>query len=352
MPKPTILVTGGAGYIGSHTTLELLLAGFTVVIVDNLCNSSVAVVRRLRELAGPEAPELHFIQADILDRSALDKAFAAHQPHAVIHFAGLKAVGESTRDPLTYYDVNVGGSIQLIRAMQKAGCHRLVFSSSASVYGSTPKIQPIPEHLAPSPSIASPYGKTKAHVEDLLQDWVASDAQVGVTLLRYFNPIGAHPSGQIGEDPKGTPNNLMPYLAQVATQTRPYLPVFGDSYATSDGTCIRDYLHVVDLALGHLAALRDLQLGVCEAYNLGTGCGTSVLELIHLMSETVGRELPYRILPMRPGDVKELRADPSKAQAKLGWVAHRTVKEMCEDTWKWRTLNPHGYETTGNAHEH
>ncbi|KAI9229273.1 MAG: hypothetical protein DHS80DRAFT_14279 [Piptocephalis tieghemiana] len=349
MIKSTILVTGGAGYIGSHTVLELLLAGFPVVILDNLSNSSIAVIRRLRELAGPEAPELHFIHADILDRPALDNAFTTHRPYAVIHFAGLKAVGESTRDPLAYYDVNVGGSIQLIRAMQKAQCHRIVFSSSASVYGSSPKVQPIPEDQASYKTITSPYGKTKAHIEDLLRDWTSSDPQVGATLLRYFNPIGAHPSGRIGEDPKGIPNNLMPYLARVANKTLPYLPIFGDSYDTPDGTCIRDYLHVVDLALGHLAALRDLQPGVCEVYNLGTGRGTTVLELVGIMSETVGRSLPYRMLPMRPGDVKELRADPGKAQAKLGWVAHRTIREMCQDTWRWRSLNPHGYDHDDTA---
>jgi UDP-glucose 4-epimerase len=326
----TILVTGGAGYIGSITVVALLRAGYDVVVVDDFSNSAPTSLARIEQLTDRSCP--HY-EIDIRDRDALDDAFAAHAIDAVIHFAGLKAVGESVEQPLRYYDVNVGGTISLLDVMARHGVHHIVFSSSATVYG-TPETLPIPED-APL-GAASPYGRTKLIIEDMLRDVSVSDRRWHVALLRYFNPAGAEQSGQLGEQPRGTPNNLLPFLMQVAVGLRPELVIFGDDYATSDGTCIRDYIHVVDLADGHVAALRALpELPGCHAINLGTGQGHSVLDVLRTACAVVGFDIPHRVGPRRPGDVPVTYADPARAHQLLGWRATRTLEQMCADAYRW-----------------
>ena len=333
-----ILVTGGAGYIGSHTTLALLEAGHDAFVVDDLSNSSAEAIRRVAELAGREPG---FRQANVRDRAALDAVFAEFAPDAVIHFAGLKAVGESTREPLRYYRENVGGAVSLLEAMQEHGCTRFVFSSSATVYGAGE-----PPFGEDDPASATnPYGRTKLIIEEILADTVKAWPELSVGVLRYFNPVGAHESGRIGEFPSGVPNNLMPYLAQVVSGRLSRLRIFGDDYDTPDGTGVRDYIHVVDLALGHLAALEHLadRTGY-HVWNLGTGQGTSVLELVAAYERAAGVTVPYEIVERRPGDVARSFAEPARAQAELGWVATRGIDEMCTDTVRWQSLNPSGYE--------
>jgi UDP-glucose 4-epimerase len=340
----TVLVTGGAGYIGSHTCLELLAAGYRVIVLDNLANSSPVALDRVRELAGPDAPELVLHKVDLRDRAALAEAVsmaAAEGAGAVVHFAGLKAVAESVTKPLDYYENNVVGTLNLVRVMEASAIRRIVFSSSATVYGE-------PAHLPLSedePRWAfNPYGRTKLFIEEILQDVTAAWSGWRTMLLRYFNPVGAHPSGRIGEDPLGIPNNLMPNVMQVAVGRRPYLRVFGNDYDTPDGTCIRDYVHVVDLAAGHVAALQALDsLTGCQALNLGTGQGYSVLEVIAAAGRAVGHDIPYRIEDRRPGDVPSMYADPKLASRLLGWTATRGLDDMCRDHWAWQKANPNGY---------
>lgn len=334
-----VLVTGGAGYIGSHTCLELLRAGHEVIVVDNLSNSKEESLRRVQELAGTP---LTFHRVDLLDVEALDAVFAAAPIDAVIHFAGLKAVGESVKIPLRYYHNNITGTLNLCAVMAAHAVRNLVFSSSATVYGD-PRSVPITEDFPLSAT--NPYGRTKLMIEEILADLHTSDPAWRVALLRYFNPVGAHPSGRIGEDPNGIPNNLLPYVAQVAVGKLPMLRVFGSDYPTPDGTGVRDYIHVVDLALGHLKALDRLAAhpGVI-AYNLGTGRGYSVLEMVAAFERASGRPIPYEIVARRPGDIAASYADPSKAQAELGWRAARGIDEMCADTWRWQAANPRGYE--------
>ncbi len=337
-----ILVTGGAGYIGSHTCLELLNAGHEVVVVDNLSNSKEEALRRVGELAGPDAARrLTLHRVDLLDRAALDAVFGRAPVDAVIHFAGLKAVGESVAIPLRYYHNNVTGTLILCEVMAAHGVRNLVFSSSATVYGDPARV-PITEDFPLSAT--NPYGRTKLMIEDILRDLGRADPAWNAILLRYFNPVGAHASGRIGEDPNGIPNNLMPFVAQVAVGRLPELRVFGNDYPTPDGTGIRDYIHVVDLALGHLAALDRLAAnpGVV-AYNLGTGRGYSVLEMVAAFEKVTGRQIPYRIVARRPGDVAVSYADPTRAQAELGWRAVRGLADMCADTWRWQSQNPNGY---------
>lgn len=340
-----ILVTGGAGYIGSHTCLALLQAGRQVIVVDNLSNSKMESLRRVEALAGRA---LTFHQVDLRDEAALDGVFAASEERggvdAVIHFAGLKAPGESMAKPLSYYDNNVGGALSLCRVMIRRGVKDMVFSSSATVYGE-PQETPIPEDHPLS--AVNPYGRTKLMIEQILSDLHRADAAWNVSLLRYFNPVGAHPSGRIGEDPSGIPNNLMPYIAQVAVGRLPKLRVFGDDYPTPDGSGVRDYIHVVDLAMGHLKALDKLRSnpGVV-AYNLGTGRGYSVLEVVAAFQRASGREIPYEIVARRPGDVATSYADPSKAERELGWRAARDLDEMCANVWRWQSNNPDGYDAS------
>jgi UDP-glucose 4-epimerase len=335
-----VLVTGGAGYIGSHTCLELLAAGHTPVVVDNFSNSKPEALARVRALAGRDFP-VH--ELDVRDRDELSHVFYLEQPEAVIHFAGLKAVGESVRDPWRYYDNNLVSTLALVEAMREAGCRRLVFSSSATVYG-IPEQVPLAES-APLRAI-NPYGRTKLMIEDMLRDLVAADAGWQVALLRYFNPVGAHESGRIGEDPHGTPNNLMPFVSQVAVGRLPALKIFGGDYPTPDGTGVRDYIHVVDLAQGHVAALQWLSRqfkGEATAINLGTGAGHSVLDVVRAFEDASGRRIPYEIAPRRPGDAASCYADPALAQTLLGWKASRDLAAMCRDAWRWQSQNPKGY---------
>ncbi|RMG38756.1 MAG: UDP-glucose 4-epimerase GalE [Gammaproteobacteria bacterium] len=335
----TVLVTGGAGYIGSHTCLELLEAGYEVVVVDNLSNSSPEAIRRVEALSGRPVT---FVEADVRDRSALAALFDAHPVDAVIHFAGLKAVGESVEKPLAYYDNNVGGTVALLETMADKGIKRIVFSSSATVYGD-PASLPIREDFPLSAT--NPYGRSKLFIEEILRDLHRADPAWDIAILRYFNPVGAHPSGRIGEDPAGIPNNLMPYIAQVAVGTLAELSVFGDDYPTPDGTGVRDYIHVVDLARGHLAALARLQERPgCVTYNLGTGSGYSVLEMVKAFERASGRKVPYRIVGRRPGDIAACYADPTLAREELGWQAEYGLQQMCEDAWRWQEANPGGYE--------
>ena len=333
-----VLVTGGAGYIGSHTTLALLESGHDVLVVDDLSNSSEESLRRVAELTGREA---RFVEANVRDEAALDEAFASFSPDAVIHFAGWKAVGESTQIPLTYYRENLGSTFTLLDAMAKHGCNRIVFSSSATVYGEESE----PPFVEDSPTGATnPYGRTKAMIEEILADVAAARPELAVGVLRYFNPIGAHASGRIGEDPKGIPNNLLPFVAQVASGRRDKLMVFGDDYDTADGTGERDYIHVVDLAAGHLAALAKLE--TVEGYhvwNLGTGNPTSVLQIVTAFEAAAGVEIPYEVVARRPGDVAASFADPTKAQAEFGWRAELSVEQACADTYRWQSANPNGY---------
>ncbi len=333
-----ILVTGGAGYIGSHTSVLLLEAGYDVVIVDNLCNSSAEAVKRVASLTGKEPV---FYEADLCDESTLDSIFAKHSIDAVIHFAGLKAVGESVEMPLTYYENNIGSTLSLCKIMAKHNVKKIVFSSSATVYGK-PETVPIREDFPLS--CTNPYGRTKLMIEEILRDLYISDNEWDIALLRYFNPVGAHKSGMIGEDPKGIPNNLMPFISQVAIGKRDFLRVFGDDYETPDGTGVRDYIHVLDLADGHLKALEKISehVGVVT-YNLGTGHGYSVLDMLHAFEKACGKELPYQICERRSGDIAACYADPKKAKDELGFEAVHTLEEMCADTWNWQSKNPDGY---------
>nr|WP_278986614.1 UDP-glucose 4-epimerase GalE [Plesiomonas shigelloides] len=334
-----ILVTGGAGYIGSHTVLELLNSGNDVVVIDNLCNSSRESLCRVEALTGRSVT---FYEADVCDRSALQTIFAQHAIDAVIHFAGLKAVGESTQIPLKYYQNNIAATLVLCEEMERAGVFRLVFSSSATVYGD-PHTVPIQEHFPTSAT--NPYGRSKLMVEEMLRDIVAADPRWSVVLLRYFNPVGAHISGQIGEDPNGIPNNLLPYIAQVAIGRLKQLSVFGNDYPTPDGTGVRDYIHVVDLSLGHLKALQYIadRHGVFT-FNLGTGQGYSVLEMVKAFEQASGRAVPYQVVARRPGDIAVCYAEPDLAAQELGWRAERGLPEMMADTWRWQSQNPNGYK--------
>jgi len=335
-----ILVTGGVGFIGSHTVVELQNAGYEVIVLDNLCNASPKVIDRIEAITGKKVP---FYKADIRDRAALEDIFTKEKIDSCIHFAGLKAVGESVQKPLEYYDNNITGTLTLLDVMRTHGCKNIIFSSSATVYGD-PAFIPITEEC-PKGVCTNPYGWTKSMLEQIMSDMQHADPEWNVVLLRYFNPIGAHKSGTMGENPNGIPNNLMPYITQVAVGKRAELGVFGDDYDTPDGTGVRDYIHVVDLALGHVKALKKIQdkAGLC-IYNLGTGRGYSVLEVVHNFEEASGVKIPYSIKPRRAGDIATCYADASKAKAELGWEAQYGIKEMCEDSWRWQKNNPDGYE--------
>ena len=334
----TILVTGGAGYIGTHTCVELLNAGYEVVVLDNLSNSDKKSLERVGEIA---SKKVSFYKGDILDADILDKVFTENEIYAVIHFAGLKAVGESVQIPIEYYKVNVGGSAELFRAMARHNVKRIVFSSSATVYGDknpSPYIEGMPL------SSTNPYGRTKVYIEQMLDDLYVSDKEWSIAKLRYFNPIGAHPSGRIGEKPNGIPNNLMPYVTQVAVGKREYLSVFGDDYNTPDGTGVRDYIHVVDLAMGHLKALQSLdKYKGSNAYNLGAGKEYSVLDIVKAFEKTNDVKIPYKILPRRAGDIDAFWADPTKAEKELGFVVTLGIEDMCKDSWNWQKKNPDGF---------
>lgn len=341
--EPLILVTGGAGYIGSHTCIELLAAGHPLVVLDNLSNSSPVSLDRVRSLA---PGRLTFIEGDMGDGELLDRLFAEHDIAAVVHFAGLKAVGESCRVPLRYYGNNITGTLGLLDAMDRADCRNLIFSSSATVYGD-PASLPITEDFPLSTT--NPYGRTKLFIEEILRDVCAADPRWRAVLLRYFNPVGAHPSGRIGEDPRDIPNNLMPYIMQVAVGRRDELQVFGDDYDTPDGTGVRDYIHVTDLARGHLAALERLaELPGCTPINLGTGRGYSVLEVVQAAEKASGRTIPYTVVDRRPGDIAACWADPSLAEKLLGWRAELEIDRMCIDHWRWQSDNPEGFESQGS----
>jgi UDP-glucose 4-epimerase len=341
----TILCTGGAGYIGSHTTVELLSAGWDVVVVDDFSNASPVALDRVSEVTAgvAGAGKLTSHRVDTRDEGAVAEILAGDGVDAVVHFAGLKAVGESVAMPLNYFSVNVGGSVALLRAMDRTGVRRLVFSSSCTVYGDPERI-PVDEQA--ERHVSNPYGRTKLMIEDILSDVAASDDRWQILALRYFNPVGAHASGRMGEDPDGIPNNLMPYTMQVATGRHPFVRVFGDDYPTRDGTGVRDYIHVVDLAEGHLAALRAVD-GVkgMLALNLGTGTGSTVLEVIAAASKAVGRDIPYRVVDRRPGDIAATWCDPTLAERTLGWRAERTLDQMAEDHWRWQRDNPAGYRS-------
>lgn len=334
-----VLVTGGCGYIGSHTCLALQTAGMEPVVVDNFCNSKVGVLARIAAISGC-APL--FYQGDIRDPALLDRIFAEQQIAAVIHFAALKAVGESTRLPLEYYENNLAGTLTLLQAMKRAGVNSLVFSSSATVYGD-PASTPIREDFPRSAT--NPYGRSKLIIEEILEDLQRAEPHWSMTLLRYFNPVGAHESGTMGEDPQGIPNNLMPFLTQVAIGRRDCLSVFGNDYSTIDGTGVRDYIHVMDVAEGHVKALQHCaRQGGVHTYNLGTGQGQSVLQMVAAFEAASGQPLPCRIEPRRPGDIAECWADPSKAERELNWRANRDLATMCADSWRWQSRNPQGYE--------
>ena len=335
-----ILVTGGTGFIGSHTVVELINAGKEVVIVDNFSNSKPEVLNRIEKITGTRPV---FYQADLLDKPAIDRIFEEQKIDAVIHFAGFKAVGESVHKPLEYYHNNITGTLMLCQSMKEHQCKRIVFSSSATVYGMN---NPVPFKEGMPTSATNPYGYTKVMIEQILSDLHVADPEWSVVLLRYFNPIGAHDSGLIGEDPNGIPNNLLPYVSQVAIGKLPCLSVYGDDYDTVDGTGVRDYIHVVDLARGHVCAIRKLEtncgLFIC---NLGTGKGYSVLEVLHAFEKACGKQIPYVIDPRRPGDIAECYADPTKAKNELGWVAQYGIEDMCADSWNWQQKNPDGYNT-------
>ena len=334
-----ILVTGGAGYIGSHTCIELLNAGYEVVVLDNLYNSSEKALERVKQITGKD---LTFYEADILDKEALEKIFDKEQIDGVIHFAGLKAVGESVAKPLEYYHNNMTGTFNLCDVMRKHGCKNIIFSSSATVYGD-PAFIPITEEC-PKGKITNPYGQTKGMLEQVLTDLWVADHEWNVVLLRYFNPIGAHESGLIGEDPKGIPNNLVPYIAQVAVGKLECLGVFGNDYDTPDGTGVRDYIHVVDLAKGHVKAMKKLEPGSgVSIYNLGTGNGYSVFQVVKAFEKACGKEIKYAIKPRRAGDIATCYCDASKAKRELGWEAEKGIEEMCADSWRWQSMNPNGY---------
>jgi len=338
-----ILVTGGAGYIGSHTCVELLNAGLDIAVFDNFCNSHPEALCRVDRITGKK---ISLIRGDCRDRAALVDSLRESGANAVIHFAGLKAVGESVKQPLDYYDNNVVGTLRLLEAMEECGVKTLVFSSSATVYGEPQWLPLTEDHPL---SATNPYGRSKLMIEDILRDAYRSDPSWRFGILRYFNPVGAHPSGMIGEDPQGIPNNLMPFIAQVAIGKREFLNVWGSDYPTPDGTGVRDYIHVVDLALGHLKALEALsnpnrlEPDECLTVNLGTGTGYSVLDMVRAFEQASGRPVPYKIAPRRPGDVASCYADPTMAREKLGWRAERGLEEMCRDTWRWQGANPEGY---------
>ena len=340
-----ILVTGGAGYIGSHTLVELLAEGHSVFVIDNLCNSSRKALERVEKISGRKVP---FCEVDMRDREGLEKVFAENSFDCCIHFAGLKAVGESVVKPWEYYENNIYGTLILVDVMRRHGCTNIIFSSSSTVYGD-PDTIPVTEK-SPKKECTNPYGRTKSMLEDILSDLNAADVRTGtekpwnVVLLRYFNPIGAHPSGLIGEDPSGIPNNLMPYITQVAVGKREMLHVFGDDYDTPDGTGVRDYIHVVDLARGHVKALAAIERNCGVAvYNLGTGKGYSVLDIVRAFEKASGVKIPYVIDPRRPGDIAANYADPSKAEKELGWKAQFGIEDMCRDSWNWQKNNPDGY---------
>ena len=334
----SILVTGGAGYIGSHTCVELLNAGHQVTVFDNFCNSHPEALARVERITGKK---LSLVRGDVRDRAALGAALRDSGAEAVIHFAGLKAVGESVAKPLAYYDVNIAGTLRLLETMDECAVKTLVFSSSATVYGDPQRLPLTEDHPL---SATNPYGRSKLMVEDILRDLYASDPSWRLGLLRYFNPVGAHQSGLIGEDPQGVPNNLLPFVAQVAAGRREFLNVWGDDYATPDGTGVRDYLHVVDLAQGHLKAIARLSRHAeCLTVNLGTGIGYSVLDMVRAFEAASGRPVPYRIVARRPGDIATCYADPAQAEQLLGWKARRGIAEMCADGWRWQNANPQGY---------
>lgn len=334
-----VLVTGGAGYIGSHTCVELMNAGIDVVIVDNFYNCKKSSIDRIKALVGRDFP---YYECDIRDREGLDKIFKKEKIDSVIHFAGLKAVGESVQKPLEYFDNNITGTLVLLDVMRKNGCKKIVFSSSATVYG-TKNISPLTEDMEIG-GVTNPYGRTKYMIECILQDLYVSDKDWSICLLRYFNPIGAHKSGTMGEAPNGIPNNLMPYITQVAIGKRDHLNVFGNDYDTPDGTCVRDYIHVVDLALGHVKAVQKVEgeKGIF-IYNLGTGKGYSVLDVVNAFKKASGVDIKYEIVGRRAGDLATCYSDPSKAYKELGWKAERDIEEMCEDSWRWQKQNPNGY---------
>jgi len=334
-----ILVTGGAGFIGSHTVAELQQAGYDVAVLDNLCNSSEKSLQRVEAITGKQVP---FYKADILDREALEEIFSKEKIDAVIHFAGLKAVGESVQKPWEYYENNIAGTLTLVDVMRKHDVKNIIFSSSATVYGN-PAFIPITEEC-PKGQCTNPYGWTKSMMEQIMTDLQKSDPEWSVILLRYFNPVGAHESGRIGEDPKGIPNNLMPYISQVAVGKREKLGVFGDDYDTPDGTGVRDYIHVVDLAVGHVKAIDYIMTNPgLDVINLGTGVGYSVLDMVKAFGKACGKEIPYEIKPRRADDIAMCYADPAKAAKVLGWKAERGLDEMCADTWRWQSQNPNGY---------
>ncbi|MCL2736638.1 MAG: UDP-glucose 4-epimerase GalE [Propionibacteriaceae bacterium] len=333
-----IVLTGGAGYIATHVAVELCAMGHDPILVDDLSNSCRTAVSRVETIVGRPLP---FIELDVRDTEGLNAVFARHTPEAVIHFAGLKAVGESVAQPVRYYDTNINSTLSLLSAMASAGVRKLIFSSSATVYGD-PEALPLTEESRVGVGITNPYGWTKFMIEQILRDTAQADPTWEISLLRYFNPVGAHESGLIGEDPTGIPNNLMPFVAQVATGRRDHVNVFGDDYDTADGTGVRDYIHVTDLACGHVAALEHLRPGV-STHNLGTGHGTSVLELIHAFEQACGAPIPYQVAPRRPGDLASLYCSPTRARADLGWVATKTVLDACRDSWRWQSGNPHGY---------
>lgn len=337
----SILVTGGAGYIGSHTCVELLNAGYEITVVDNLYNSSPKSLDRVKELTGKD---FKFYECDIRDTDGMGKIFKENKIDAVIHFAGLKAVGESCEKPLEYYDNNIGGTLKLCEVMRNNNCKNIVFSSSATVYGMN-NISPLKETMKTG-GTTNPYGTTKYMIEIILEDLCKADSEWNVTLLRYFNPIGAHKSGRIGENPNGIPNNLMPYITQVAIGKREFLSVYGDDYDTHDGTGVRDYIHVVDLAEGHVKAVDNILEGNkgVQVFNLGTGVGYSVLDIVKAFNKAYGKELPYKIAPRRAGDIATCYSDPTKAKEVLGWTAKRGIEEMCEDSWRWQSNNPNGFD--------
>ena len=335
-----ILVTGGIGFIGSHTVVELQNAGYDVVVLDNLCNAKKKVLDRIEAITGKKVP---FYEADIRDRKALDEIFDKEQIDSCIHFAGLKAVGESVQKPLEYYDNNIAGTLVLLDVMRNHGCKNIIFSSSATVYGD-PAFIPITEEC-PKGTCTNPYGWTKSMLEQIMSDMQKADPEWNVVLLRYFNPIGAHKSGTMGENPNGIPNNLMPYITQVAVGKREELGVFGDDYDTPDGTGVRDYIHVVDLAIGHVKALKKIEENAgLKIYNLGTGTGYSVLDVVKNFEEASGVKIPYSIKPRRAGDIATCYSDATKAKEELGWEAQFGIREMCEDSWRWQKNNPNGYE--------
>ena len=334
----TILVTGGCGYIGSHTVLELLNKNYDVVVVDNFSNSSFESLKRVQELTGKKVT---FYEADIRDEKKMDEIFLSHKVDAVIHFAAFKAVGESCKLPLKYYENNISGTVSLLQVMNRRGVKKIIFSSSATVYGDPEKL-PLDENCRLSTT--NPYGSTKLMMENIMQDVQKADNEWNIILLRYFNPVGAHESGRIGEDPKGIPNNLMPFVAQVASGKLQCINVFGNDYDTPDGTGVRDYIHVVDLALGHIAAIENCNQSGVHIYNLGTGHGYSVLDMIHAFEKACGKKLPYKICDRRPGDIAACYACPDKAKKDLKWEAKFGIEEMCASQWKWQSGNPMGYE--------